>query len=126
MQRYFIDTIDLSNKTASIEGNDFHHLKNVMRHRVNDKIIICNLEGLCYYSEITEFTSNSALCHLSELVHSTEMVVKEYLEMDDDTWAKHVEKRIAEKQAKKLLADDEEGDSGDSGGGGDAGADSVL
>lgn len=75
MQRYFIETIDSLNMTASIEGNDFHHLKNVMRHRINDKIIICNLEGLCYHSEITEFSPNSALCHLSELVHSSEMGV---------------------------------------------------
>jgi hypothetical protein len=58
-----------------------------------------------------------------EPIFSTEMIVKDYLEMDDDTWAKHIEKRIAEKQAKKLLADDEESDSGE---GGDSGADSVL
>jgi hypothetical protein len=56
-------------------------------------------------------------------IFSTEMVVKEFLEMDDDTWNAHVEKRIAEKQAKKLLKDDEEEDGGEKG---DAGAASVL
>jgi hypothetical protein len=56
-------------------------------------------------------------------VFSTELIVKEYLEMDDDTWAKHVEKKMAEKLAKKLLSDDENSEGGE---GGDTGADSIL
>lgn len=75
MQRYFIETVDSINKTAQIIGNDFHHLKNVMRHRLQDKIIICDFEGQCYTSIITELSSNSAICHLKDKVASTEMKV---------------------------------------------------
>ncbi|MBN2604428.1 MAG: 16S rRNA (uracil(1498)-N(3))-methyltransferase [Bacilli bacterium] len=75
MQRYFINTIDLTSKTAILSGNDFHHLKNVMRHRIDDKIIVCDFEGHCFLSTISEFQSNSAVCHVKDEISSTEMKV---------------------------------------------------
>ncbi len=65
MQRYFIEKLDKINQTALLENNDFHHVKNVMRHRVNDQVIICDDE-MCYLSTITEFTKKSAHLKLIE------------------------------------------------------------
>jgi hypothetical protein len=71
------------------------------------------------------FSKFADLIDTEDPIFSTELIVKDYLEMDDDKWDEHVEKRIAERQAKKLLKDDEEGDSGEEGGD-KGGADSVL
>jgi hypothetical protein len=71
------------------------------------------------------FSKFSELIDTEDPIFSTELIVKDYLEMDDDKWAAHVEKRIAERQAKKILKADEEEEGGE-GGGGDTGADSVL
>jgi hypothetical protein len=71
------------------------------------------------------FSKFSELIDTEDPIFSTELIVKDYLEMDDDKWASHVEKRIAERQAKKILKADEEEEGGE-GGGGDTGADSVL
>jgi hypothetical protein len=71
------------------------------------------------------FSKFSELIDTEDPIFSTELIVKDYLEMDDDKWAAHVEKRIAEKQAKKILNAEDEAEGGE-GGGGDSGADSVL
>lgn len=58
MQRYFIDknNINLQNKIAVIEGKDYHHIKDVMRMKIGDNIILqtndCN-EYLCEIISLT-------------------------------------------------------------------------
>lgn len=54
MQRYFLDIVDGVKKTF-IEGQDYHHITHVMRSKVNDKIIVCNLNGKCYKAIILSF-----------------------------------------------------------------------
>lgn len=76
MQRYFSETVDISNKTASLSGNDFHHLKHVMRHRLQDKIIVCDVKGHCFYGLITQYLAKSASIELQEQVPSSEMNVR--------------------------------------------------
>ena len=40
MQKYFISTEDLNNKI--ITGDDVFHIKNVMRSRIGDLIMVCD------------------------------------------------------------------------------------
>ena len=47
MQRYFV-----SEWRGEIVGNDAHHIKNVMRMKTNDEVIVC-FEGRCFLSTLT-------------------------------------------------------------------------
>jgi len=76
MQRYFIEKLNLNQKTAVLDKNDYHHIKNVMRLKVNDEIIICNNQGNCYKSLIIQFEDNTVLCQLHDEVVSNDMDVK--------------------------------------------------
>lgn len=57
MQRYFIENINTKVNTATIEGADFHHIKNVMRGKYGDEIIVCK-DNICYVSVIEEITDH--------------------------------------------------------------------
>ena len=70
MQRYFINELDLINKKALLEGNDFHHIKNVMRGKLGTGIIVCDNSGTCFKATITEISTNHILVDLdNELVN---------------------------------------------------------
>ena len=84
-----------------------------------DKFFEAKLQDI-RFENFSKFTD---LIDTEDPIFSTELIVKEYLEMDDDKWKAHVEKRMAEKQAKKLLKDEDDSDSGKEG---DEGAASVL
>lgn len=64
MQRYFIDNMNIKNKTAIIEGADFHHVKNVMRSKINEQLIVCH-NGICFQSTIKDFQEDSINCVLN-------------------------------------------------------------
>ncbi len=66
MQRYFIDELDIEKKSALLTDNDFHHIKNVMRHKIDDHIIVCNKQGVCYESSITHFEDKQVVVKLIE------------------------------------------------------------
>ena len=69
MQRYFIDNIDKTRNTATIQGADFHHIKNVMRSTIGDQIIVCN-NAVCYRAKIASFGLDEVHCLLFEEVES--------------------------------------------------------
>lgn len=51
MQRYFIDEnyINLEKGFAVIEGKDYHHIKDVMRMKIDDKVILCTSSNKMEY-----------------------------------------------------------------------------
>ncbi len=61
MQRYFLDKsstmVDIKNNIIKIYGDDYHHIKNVMRMKQGDKVYAC-YENHTYFSSIIDFTSN--------------------------------------------------------------------
>lgn len=69
MQRYFIP-FDANDEIITITGNDFHHIKNVMRMKVGDIFYVSNNETV-YYAEIIEFLIDSVRCRLIEEVKDT-------------------------------------------------------
>ncbi|MGL4623452.1 MAG: 16S rRNA (uracil(1498)-N(3))-methyltransferase [Culicoidibacterales bacterium] len=58
MQRYFIDETQLSGETVTITGDDFHHLKRVMRAKLEQKIIVCLPNELTYLVGISEIADD--------------------------------------------------------------------
>ncbi len=75
MQRYFIDELDIQNKRCLITTSDCHHIKTVMRSKINDTIIVCNKNGICYKAVIDSFEDGVA-CTLSDELPSNDLNIK--------------------------------------------------
>lgn len=77
MQRYFVDKIDIKNKTAQLSSSDFHHIRNVMRNKQNDEIIVCNNQGVCFISKIVflDDTKKEVSVSLIDEIPSNELPV---------------------------------------------------
>ncbi len=65
--RFFLDTT-FSDKTALLEGDEFHHLKNVMRARLGDNIEIVNGKGTLVHARLVEIKNNSALFEITQKI----------------------------------------------------------
>ncbi len=59
MQRYFLDDYLISVNSGIIENDDFHHIKNVMRFSIGEKILINTYSGKLFLSEITSYNKKS-------------------------------------------------------------------
>ena len=59
MQRYFIDKNQINNNIITITGDDVHHIKTVMRMKINEKVLVCDEEKtyLCSILNITNFAT---------------------------------------------------------------------
>lgn len=75
MQRYFIQQLNPTEHYAIIDGSDVHHIRNVMRFRIGDELIVCNFDGLCYKSSIQTITNNAVECSLIEVVEGNDLPV---------------------------------------------------
>lgn len=42
MQRYFVKKEQINNNIVKIFGDDVHHIKTVMRMKINDKVLVCD------------------------------------------------------------------------------------
>ena len=51
MQRYFVNVNQLNNNIVTISGSDVHHIKDVMRMHIGDKVI-CSCSFHCIKSLI--------------------------------------------------------------------------
>ena len=54
LQRYFVDSKDIQENNLKISGNDAHHIKDVMRYKRLDQIIVNTYDGQVFLAEITE------------------------------------------------------------------------
>jgi len=59
MRRFFTDALITENSTIIITGSEANHIKNVLRLRAGDKIILFNGSGNEYKAEIIAVSSNS-------------------------------------------------------------------
>lgn len=77
MQRYFVLEKELrKGLIIKIEDSDFHHIKDVMRMKENDQVIICNDE-LTFNAHIMTFNKNDVLIELDDEIYiSNELKIK--------------------------------------------------
>lgn len=76
MQRYFISTEYIKGDFAIIEGKDYHHIKDVMRMRVGDRIILLDNMLNEYLCEITDLTQRVSLNVLNVSLNNNELSSK--------------------------------------------------
>ncbi len=58
MQRYFIDKKQINKEIVSISDGDFHHIKNVMRFKPGQQVIVNTYDGEVFLVELTKFDKN--------------------------------------------------------------------
>jgi len=76
MQRYFINEEDFFETYAYINGQDFHHIKNVMRMKENDNvsIIVNSNEYFCKIEKIEKNTVKVSI--IKNIINNNELQVK--------------------------------------------------
>ena len=78
MSKFFVNNNQIENDLIYIEGQDYNHIKNVLRYKINDCLTICdNTNGINYYCEIKSFDNNNVVCKImSTLEDDTESNIK--------------------------------------------------
>ncbi len=73
MEQVFLSNIDLyythipvRNGLIELESDEFHHIKNVMRHRIGDAIYVTDGEGKIYLAVIAEFHKQNLFCSIKK------------------------------------------------------------
>ena len=61
VQRYFLENKNISGKTVTITGDDFHHITRVMRMEPGAEIMTVNEDGLAAITKISEITSDTVI-----------------------------------------------------------------
>ena len=65
MQRYFIKDDCFKDDLVIISGNDFHHIKHVMRLKVGDEIIVNSFTGNVFKATITSFDKHELTARIN-------------------------------------------------------------
>lgn len=66
MPKFFVDSNQINNDKAIITGNDFNHIKNVLRMKVGDTFNICDSNSQNYIVRINNFEKESIECDVIE------------------------------------------------------------
>ncbi len=64
-KRYYYNGYLVENTNILLEGEEFHHLTNVMRARTGDKICLFNGDGNFYFAEINSINKKSAEIYIN-------------------------------------------------------------
>lgn len=80
MSRFYIDENTIMNNSIHITGGDVNHMKNVLRMKEGEYIILCNGKGRDYHCRIHEMYDNKIIADIiKEEKAETELSVKIYL-----------------------------------------------
>lgn len=66
MQRYFIENKYFNKNLIEITDKDFHHIKHVMRNKINDELVVCSYKNQAFKTKITSFQKNSVIVEIVE------------------------------------------------------------
>ncbi len=64
MQRYFFSPKQIDGNEIIIQGDDVHHIKNVMRFQPGDTILLCDGAGFDYLAEIVQIQKEGVICSI--------------------------------------------------------------
>lgn len=80
MHRFYVEEDQISGDEISISGSDVNHIKNVLRMRENEEIIICNGQGKDFQCIISQISGEEVIGKIQSIVESnTELETKIYL-----------------------------------------------
>ncbi|MGB8452044.1 MAG: 16S rRNA (uracil(1498)-N(3))-methyltransferase [Anaerocolumna sp.] len=80
MYRFYVELSQIGEKDIKITGSDVNHIKNVLRMKPGEKIIICNGQGKDFYCIIKNETDGQIEAEILKVCHTdTELEGKLYL-----------------------------------------------
>lgn len=80
MHRFYVNESRINNDNISINGSDVNHIKNVLRLKVKDPIIICDGRGNDYQCLIKEISQDQVLADIIDInKNGNELSSKVYL-----------------------------------------------
>jgi len=69
MSKFFINTEQINQNTICIKGQDVNHIKNVLRKKINDEIIICDAqESKDYFCKIVDIMDDEIVCEINKKI----------------------------------------------------------
>lgn len=66
MSRFYIEKSQIQGELAVITGEDVNHIKNVLRMRSGDGLILCDGEGMVYDATIREVEAGQIICYITK------------------------------------------------------------
>lgn len=66
MQRYFIENKYFKDNLIRVTDTDFHHIKNVMRLKLGEKVVVVNYDKQVFLTKIIEFNKKDCLLEIVE------------------------------------------------------------
>lgn len=80
MHRFYVENEQIHGETISITGSDVNHIKNVLRMRQEEEIVICNGQGKDFYCIIQVIAADEVVAQIrSEQETGTELPARIYL-----------------------------------------------
>ena len=71
MPKFFVNSNQIQKNTINIKENDVNHIKNVLRKKINDELIICDSSNSQdYLCEITEIGESNIVCKIKQKLNS--------------------------------------------------------
>lgn len=66
MPKFFVDSEQVNNGKVIISGDDFNHIKNVLRMKVGDSFNVCDSNSQNYMVKINNFEKEEIVCDIIE------------------------------------------------------------
>lgn len=80
MHRFYVQENQINNGAVTLTGEDVNHIKNVLRMKAGDEVVLCNGKGRDYHCFITELQKDEVLLKvIKEWEADTELRGKIYL-----------------------------------------------
>jgi 16S rRNA (uracil1498-N3)-methyltransferase len=80
MYRFYVENSAIEEEEIHISGGDVNHIKNVLRMKLGEKLIICNGQGIDYYCIIAKVCDSEITVKILEKKEAdTELKAKIYL-----------------------------------------------
>ncbi|HEX3022255.1 MAG TPA: 16S rRNA (uracil(1498)-N(3))-methyltransferase [Lachnospiraceae bacterium] len=80
MYRFYVEDSQIGDEIVTIEGSDVNHIKNVLRMRIDEELILCNGKGEDYHCAIENMSSDTVEARINQVVETdTELPAKIYL-----------------------------------------------
>lgn len=80
MNLFYVEEQQIRESSITIVGEDVNHIKNVLRMKINEQVMVCDCKGSKYLCEITDYPEKQVeLTIIEKRVADTELPVRLYL-----------------------------------------------
>lgn len=80
MNRFYVEKNQIHDEYITIEGSDVNHMKNVLRMKIGENVVICDMQGMDYQCEIDSMSSDTIVAKINQMQETVaELPAKIYL-----------------------------------------------